>query len=653
MNSVLLKTHMFLEPDTDGYDSQEIGIDEFIALCDELGSEPAFTMRMSEKTPEDAAALVEYCNGGPDTKWGKIRAQRGHLAPYQVKCWFMGNELYMFGRGGLNKADVCAIQTKQFAEAMKKVDRTIQISDCTACSADWDKKMIEQGGDMLDLYSIHNYMGYLNNDLSALAKAPIQIMPVNEGAIEVAPLGANLDAAGQVFALYAAHQGNRLLKTPAMATDADIDPCASRIAPRKTAKSTSWRIVHYSGIATYRKTFDLPKAEALNFRVLLDLGVVNAMARVRLNGQDCGVAWTAPWRVDISKALKPTANALEVEVANLWPNRMLGDARNRDVRVYLNAGVYKKEHDKWAGTAVQEPGGMVVVANRPKSCTATLPQRALLYGNHFDEARRVVGWLERTLPRAERYAKGGLTLQNTSVKNSGGANYGTMMSYDGTIPEPPTEGEGLLAYEDFTENNATLMALDYVDWSGDRSYDKVALRIRKETTWLTPSWWYQILASEDPLVRDSYALFRTSKTGDYVFNNGRMRVFAAKLHEGDEAGRWAKRFMQPGVTLFDDTCFGEIVSDFEDFKKTPEVAAHGALICNITQMRVVPDDDATITVFPAIPTEWERPGVAFCNLAAKGAILVSDMSKKGERERNRGDGHWHQAGRTTHKSTHP
>lgn len=325
----------------------------------------------------------------------------------------------------------------------------------------------------------------------------------------------------------------------------------------------------------------------------------------------------------------------------------------RDVRVYLNAGVYKKEHGKWAGTAVQEPGGMVVVANRPKSCTATLPQRALLYGNHFDEARRVVGWLERTLPCAERYAKGGLTLQKTSVKYSGGANYGTMMSYDRTIPEPPTEGEGLLAYEDFAENNAALMALDYVDWSGDRSYDKVALRILKETTWLTPLWWYQILASEDPLVRDSYALFRTSKTGDYVFNNGRMRVFAAKLHEGDEAGRWAKRFMQPGVTLFDDTCFGEIVSDFEDFKKTPEVAAHGALICNITQMRVVPDDDATITVFPAIPTEWERPGVAFCNLAAKGAILVSDMSKKSERERNRGDGHWRQAGRTTHKSTNP
>jgi hypothetical protein len=148
-----------------------------------------------------------------------------------------------------------------------------------------------------------------------------------------------------------------------------------------------------------------------------------------------------------------------------------------------------------------------------------------------------------------------------------------------------------------------------------------------DTTWLTSLWWYQILAGKDPLVKDSYALFRTSKTGDYVFNNGWMGVFAAKLLNGEEACRWAKRSIQPGVTLFDDTCFGEIVSDFEDFKKTPEVAAHGSLICNITQMLLDPDDESGITVFPAIPAEWEQRGVAFNNLAAKGGILVSGQFK--------------------------
>jgi hypothetical protein len=148
-----------------------------------------------------------------------------------------------------------------------------------------------------------------------------------------------------------------------------------------------------------------------------------------------------------------------------------------------------------------------------------------------------------------------------------------------------------------------------------------------DANWMIPLWWYGVIADDDPLVGASYALFRTSKTGNYVFNNGWMGVIAAKLHAGDEACRWAKRFIQPGVTLFDDTCFAEIACDFEDFKKTPEVAAHGALICNITQMLVDPDDEATISVFPAIPVEWEQQGVAFTNLAARGNIRVSGEFK--------------------------
>ena len=132
-----------------------------------------------------------------------------------------------------------------------------------------------------------------------------------------------------------------------------------------------------------------------------------------------------------------------------------------------------------------------------------------------------------------------------------------------------------------------------------------------------------MVAVNDPLVSNSHALFRTSATGKYVFNNGWMGVIAAKLRDGDESVRWAKNFLQPGVTLFDDSCFGELVSDAEDFKKTPEVAAHAALICNLTQMLLDPDDEKVITIFPAIPAEWERRGVAFDKLAAKGGILVS------------------------------
>ncbi len=57
----------------------------------------------------------------------------------------------------------------------------------------------------------------------------------------------------------------------------------------------------------------------------LDLGVVKNIARVRLNGRDLGMVWCAPWRVDVTGSLRRGANELEIEVANLWPNRLIGD----------------------------------------------------------------------------------------------------------------------------------------------------------------------------------------------------------------------------------------------------------------------------------------------------------------------------------------
>ena len=83
----------------------------------------------------------------------------------------------------------------------------------------------------------------------------------------------------------------------------------------------------FSGTATYRSTFVMnPTSEIPNPKWFLDLGRVEVMARVRLNGQDVGVVWKTPFRVDVSDALKPGENRLEITVANLWPNRLIGDA---------------------------------------------------------------------------------------------------------------------------------------------------------------------------------------------------------------------------------------------------------------------------------------------------------------------------------------
>jgi hypothetical protein len=87
-------------------------------------------------------------------------------------------------------------------------------------------------------------------------------------------------------------------------------------------------IKYYSGIATYRNTF--PVAELPKGKTYLNLGIVHDMARVKLNGKDLGVVWCAPWRVEVGDALKVGENQLEIEVANSWPNRMIGDKQPAD-----------------------------------------------------------------------------------------------------------------------------------------------------------------------------------------------------------------------------------------------------------------------------------------------------------------------------------
>ena len=90
-------------------------------------------------------------------------------------------------------------------------------------------------------------------------------------------------------------------------------------------------IKYYSGIATYRQTFDAGAIDKIKGnRFYLDLGEVKNIARVKLNGYDLGVVWTAPWKVDITGALKEKNNQLEIEVANLWPNRLIGDEQLPD-----------------------------------------------------------------------------------------------------------------------------------------------------------------------------------------------------------------------------------------------------------------------------------------------------------------------------------
>ena len=88
-------------------------------------------------------------------------------------------------------------------------------------------------------------------------------------------------------------------------------------------ESEDLRIKYFSGNAFYKTTFTIDKLP--ESPVYINLGKVMVMAKVRINGQEAGGAWTAPYQVGITGLLKEGVNELEVEVVNCWRNRLVGE----------------------------------------------------------------------------------------------------------------------------------------------------------------------------------------------------------------------------------------------------------------------------------------------------------------------------------------
>ena len=95
---------------------------------------------------------------------------------------------------------------------------------------------------------------------------------------------------------------------------------------------TSWTVSpdegvkYFSGTATYQKEFSVPAKDlGAGRRCYLDLGAVRNLAEVTVNGKDCGILWKEPFRAEITDAIHSGTNHLEVEVTNLWPNRLIRD----------------------------------------------------------------------------------------------------------------------------------------------------------------------------------------------------------------------------------------------------------------------------------------------------------------------------------------
>jgi len=105
----------------------DVGTDEFLTLCQLLGVDAFISVNAGFGEARSAAQEVEYVNGSADTPMGKLRAANGHPAPYNVKWWGIGNEMYGSWQFGQMALSQYVIKHNMFAKAMRKVDPTITL----------------------------------------------------------------------------------------------------------------------------------------------------------------------------------------------------------------------------------------------------------------------------------------------------------------------------------------------------------------------------------------------------------------------------------------------------------------------------------------------------------------------------------------------
>ncbi len=144
----------------------DVGVDEWMLMCELLGVEPYMNASAGFGDAHSAAELVEYVNGSVDTPMGKLREANGHAAPYGVKWWGIGNEMWGDFQFGFMALDQYVYKNNLFGEAMRKVDpdiilvatgRAAEATDQFGTDKDFTGGLFKHSLPYIDVMSEHYY----------------------------------------------------------------------------------------------------------------------------------------------------------------------------------------------------------------------------------------------------------------------------------------------------------------------------------------------------------------------------------------------------------------------------------------------------------------------------------------------------------------
>ena len=151
----------------DSLNTNQFGTNEYMAWCKAVGTLPLMGLNLGTGTPEQAAALLEYCNIDKGTEWSDLRRKHGYPEPYNVKHWCMGNEMDGPWQIGHMTAAEYGMKAQDTARQMRYVaqDPELQLIACGSSGPqmptylEWDREVLEQCYDNVDGLSLHRYLG--------------------------------------------------------------------------------------------------------------------------------------------------------------------------------------------------------------------------------------------------------------------------------------------------------------------------------------------------------------------------------------------------------------------------------------------------------------------------------------------------------------
>jgi alpha-N-arabinofuranosidase len=162
-----------------GVEHNDVGVHEYLDLIRLIGSEAYITVNSGLGDVAMALDELEYVNGAPESKMGKLRAANGHAEPWGVKFWAIGNEMYGdWQLGHIPLSDYVKKHT-QYAVAMKAMDPSVLVVAVGAVGR-WSETMLAEASNHMDLISEHFYVQHKPGLLGHVNQMPAEIRRIAE-----------------------------------------------------------------------------------------------------------------------------------------------------------------------------------------------------------------------------------------------------------------------------------------------------------------------------------------------------------------------------------------------------------------------------------------------------------------------------------------